>query len=141
MYALVEYNDYRKEQSFELITTTNDVEYAKKIALQHIQKIISTYSDHSMYKITTTIENRYLRPINKTIIAYKVIEVKKHKKGFKLESEYSNVYAVIEFNQIEIPQEHIDEIDATLICDNYYDYDDEDDDDDDEDNDDNNEHT
>jgi hypothetical protein len=30
MYALVEYNDYRKEQSFELITTTNDVEYAKK---------------------------------------------------------------------------------------------------------------
>jgi hypothetical protein len=30
MYAVVEYDDYRKEQSFEVIMTTDDVNYAKK---------------------------------------------------------------------------------------------------------------
>ena len=29
-------------------------------------------------------ENQYLRPINKIIIAYKIIEVDKNKKGFKM---------------------------------------------------------
>ena len=33
MYAVVRYNDYRKEQDFEIIGTTTDVEYAKKIAI------------------------------------------------------------------------------------------------------------
>ena len=38
MFALVEYNDYRKEQSFEVIMTTDDVEYAKKIAFLTYEK-------------------------------------------------------------------------------------------------------
>lgn len=32
MFAVVKYNDYRKEQSFEIIACTEDVEYAKKMA-------------------------------------------------------------------------------------------------------------
>ena len=33
-------------------------------------------------------ENQYLRPINKTIIAYKIIEVDKNKKGFKFKKAF-----------------------------------------------------
>ena len=65
-------------------------------------------------------ENEYLQPINKTIVAYKIINVEKYKKGFKIVSSWANVYAVIELNK-EI--ENIEEIDTSLICDNYYDYD------------------
>jgi hypothetical protein len=128
MYAVVEYNDYRKEQSFKVITATNDAEYAKKIAFQYAKKNIPTCNNNSIYKITTKMENQYLTPINKTIIAYKIIEVDKNKKGFKIKSTFSSVYAVIELNKIEIQDEAIAEIDTSLICDNYYDYYDEDDD-------------
>lgn len=131
MFAIVEYNDYRKEQSFEVIMTTDNVEYAKKIAFQHMKKIMYTYPDFSMYKITTNIENHHLRPVNKTIVAYRIINVEKYKKGFRMKASYSNVCAVIELKKIETHQEYIDEIDSTLICNNYYDYDDTDDDEDD----------
>jgi hypothetical protein len=123
MYAIVEYNDYRKEQSFEVITTTDDVEYAKKVAFNKAMNVIkklSVCSDDSIYRITTEVENKYLQPINKTIVAYKIIDVEKYKKGFKIVSSWANVYAVIELKK-EI--ENIEEIDTSLICDNYYDYD------------------
>lgn len=125
MYAIVEYNDYRKEQSFEVITTTDDVDYAKKVAFQYAMndmKKVSRYTN-DIYRITTKVENEYLRPINKTIISYKVIEVEKYKKGFKIQSSFSTKYAVIEIKK-EI--ENIQGIDTSLICDNYYDYDDND---------------
>ena len=124
MYAVVEYNDYRKEQSFEVITTTDDVDYAKKVAFQYAMndiKKVSIYTNDYLYRITTKEENEYLRPINKTIISYKVIEVEKYKKGFKIQSSFSNKYDVIEIKK-EI--ENIEEIDTSLICDDYYDYDD-----------------
>jgi hypothetical protein len=130
MYAVVEYNDFRKEQSFEVITTTDDVDYAKKVAFQYAMndiKKISSYTNDSLYRITTNVENEYLRPINKTIISYKVIEVEKYKKGCKIQSSFSNKYAVIEIKK-EI--ENIQEIDTSLICDDYYDYDYEEDDND-----------
>ena len=38
MYAVIEYNDYRKEQNFEIIITTNDVDYAKKVAFHNAKK-------------------------------------------------------------------------------------------------------
>ena len=123
MYAIVGYDDYRKEQSFEVIRTTDDVEYAKKVAFNkaiNVIKKISVCKDDSIYKITTQVENEYLQPINKTIVAYKIINVEKYKKGFKIVSSWANVYAVIELNK-EI--ENIEEIDTSLICDNYYDYD------------------
>ena len=127
MYAVVEYNDYRKEQSFEVITTTDDVDYAKKVAFQYAMndmKKVSRYTN-DIYRITTKVENEYLRPINKTIISYKVIEVEKYKKGFKIQSSFSTKYAVIEIKK-EI--ENIQGIDTSLICDNYYDYDNDDND-------------
>ena len=65
MYAVVKYNDYHEEQNFEVIMTTNDMEYAKKLAFQYTKNIISEYNDNSMYKIITKIENQYLWPINK----------------------------------------------------------------------------
>ena len=130
MYAVVEYNDYRKEQSFEVITTTDDVDYAKKVAFQYAMndiKKISSYTNDSLYRITTNVENEHLRPINETIISYKVIEVEKYKKGFKIKSSFSTKYAVIDIKK-EI--ENIQEIDTSLICDDYYDYDYEEEDDD-----------
>jgi hypothetical protein len=124
MYAVVEYDDYRKEQSFEIITTTNDVDYAKKVAFQFAMnqiKNVSRYANDYIYRITTRVENEYLRPINKTIISYKVIEVEKYKERFKIKSSFSTTYAVIELINEDI--ENIQEIDTSLICDEYYDYD------------------
>ena len=77
MYAVVEYNDDRKEQCFEVITTTDDVEYAKKVAFNKAMNVIKKLSvcrDDSIYRITTEVENKYLQPINKTIVAYKIID-------------------------------------------------------------------
>lgn len=123
MYAVVEYDDYRKEQSFEVIMTTDDVDYAKKVAFQHAMNQmtnVSRYANDYIYRITTRVENEYLLPINKTIVSYKVIEVEKYKERFKIKSSFSKTYAVIE---LEKEIENIEEIDTSLICDNYYGYD------------------
>jgi hypothetical protein len=80
MYAVVEYDDYRKEQSFEVMMPTDDVDYAKKVAFQFAMnqiKNVSRYANDYIYRITTRVENEYLTPINKTIVSYKVIEVEK----------------------------------------------------------------
>jgi hypothetical protein len=122
MYAVVEYDDYRKEQSFEVMMPTDDVDYAKKVAFQFAMNQItnvSRYANDYIYRITTRVENEYLTPINKTIISYKVIEVEKYKERFKIKSSFSTTYAVIE---LEKEVENIQEIDTSLICDNYYDY-------------------
>ena len=116
MYAVVEYNDYRKEQSFEVIATTEDVEYAKKIAFQNAKKNLPKDRINSIYKITTKIDNEYLEPINKIVVAYKIIEVEKYKKEFIIRTPYSCVYTVLELKKRE---EEIEEIDMSLICDNY----------------------
>lgn len=116
MYAVVEYNDYRKEQHFEVITTTDDVEYAKRLSFNNAKKSIP--KDGGLYMLTTDFENEYLTPKNKTITAYKVINVKKHEDVFRINYSLSTVHAVIE---IEAKQkiETIDEIDMSLVCDDY----------------------
>lgn len=38
MYTVINFTDYRKEQSLEVIVTTDDVEYAKKVAYQEAKK-------------------------------------------------------------------------------------------------------
>ena len=124
MYAVVEYNDYRKEQSFEVIATTEDVEYAKKVAFQNAKKNLPKDRFDSIYKITTKIENEYLEPINKIVVAYKIVEVEKYKKGFIIRTPYSSVYAVLKLKKQDI---EIEEIDMSLICDNYVEEDDVDD--------------
>jgi len=114
MYAIVEYNDYRKEQNFEVITTTDDVEYAKKVAFHYAKKKMSgneTNKD-SICKISTQIENEYLQPNNQIIISYRLIDVKKNDNGngnsFRILCTYSKVFAVIKLKQIEKVEEEID---------------------------------
>lgn len=126
MYAVVRYNDYRKEQHFEIIGTTNDVEYGKIIAFnkikENIQNMTECKNDDELYKIETNIETEYFQPINKEIISYRIIKVKKCKNKFKKIYHYTTKYAVVEFAVGN--SENLEEIDTSLICDDYVDYDD-----------------
>lgn len=121
MYAVVTYNDYRKEQHFEIIGTTTDVEYAKIIAFnktkEHIQNMSECKNDDELYKIETDIETEYFQPINKEIISYRIIKVKKCKNKFKKIYHYTTKYAVLEFAVGNF--ENLEEIDTSLICDDY----------------------
>jgi hypothetical protein len=118
MYAVVRYNDYRKEEHFEIIATTTDVEYAKKIAFNKIKENMpESKQDDELYKIATYIETEYFQPINKEIISYRIIKVKKYKNKLKKLYHYTTKYAVVEF-AVE-NTENLNEIDSSLICDNY----------------------
>ena len=121
MYAVVEYNDYRKEQTFEVIITTDDVNHAKKVAFSIAKNKLPKDDNESIYKLTSEIEDEYLLPINKKIISYKIISLEKYKKGLKINCTYSTVYAVIELKKQDI--ENIEEIDTSFICNKYYSYD------------------
>ena len=123
MYAVVRYNDYRKEEDFEIIATTTDVEYAKKIAFNKIKEDMPECKDddgdgdNELYKIETDIETEYFQPINKEIISYRIIKVKKCKNKLKKLYHYTTKYAVVEF-AVE-NTENLQEIDTSLICNNY----------------------
>ena len=136
MYAVVDFTDYRKDNRFEVVTFTEDLEYAKKIAFQSAKKTLSRQrnTEKTFYKITTKIQDyeyEYLHPLNKIIVAYKIIELVEYKKGFKIVSCNTNVHAVVELDKTEIT-ENLNEIDPSLVCDNYYCYDHNDDYNDDE---------
>jgi len=127
MYAVVDFTDYRKDNRFEVLGVTEDVEYAKKVAFQIAKKELSRQrnTEKTFYKITRKIEDyeyEYLHPLNKIIVAYKIIELVKYKEGLKIVSSNTSVHAVIELDKTEIT-ENVDEIEETLICDNYYSYD------------------
>jgi len=127
MYAAVYFTDYRKENRFEVLDTTEDLEYAKKLAFQFAKKELSRMrnTEKSVFKITTKTEEyeyEYLHPLNKIIIAYKIIELVKYKKGLKIVSSNTSVYAVIELDKTDVT-ENLDEIEPSLICDSYYSYD------------------
>ena len=132
MYAVVRYNDYRKEQDFEIIATTTDVEYAKKIAFNKIKETMQNMpeckNDDELYKIETDIETEYFQPINKEIISYRIIKVKeiisyriikvkKCKNKLKKIYHYTTKYAVVEI--VVGNSENLEEIDTSLICDDY----------------------
>ena len=40
MYAVIEYNNYPKEQDFEIKLVTNDLDYAKKLAFNNAKNDI-----------------------------------------------------------------------------------------------------
>jgi hypothetical protein len=127
MYAVVDFTDYRKDNRFEVVEFTDDVEYAKKMAFQLAKQELSRQrnTEKSFYKITTNIEDyeyEYLHPLNKIVVAYKIIELVKYKKGFKIASSNTNVHAVIELDKTDITEDLL-EIDPSLICDDYYSYD------------------
>lgn len=119
MYAVVEYNNYRKEQYFEVKYVTNDLEYAKKMVFNNAKNDIP--KDESTYRLTTNIEEIHLRPLNESIINYTIVEVIEYKIGFKIVMTFSNVYSVIklpEYPKIEV----LDNIDEKIICNNFYSY-------------------
>jgi AAA15 family ATPase/GTPase len=126
MYAAVYFTDYRKENRFEVLESTSSVEYAKKLAFQFAKKELSRMrnTEKSVFKITTKTEEyeyEYLHPLNKIILAYKIIELVKYKKGLKIVSSNTSIYAVFELDKTEIT-ENLDEIEPSLICDKYYSY-------------------
>jgi len=126
MYAIVDFTDYRKDNRFEVVGVTEDVEYAKKVAFQNAKKKLSRQrnTEKTFYKITSKIadyEYEYLHPTNKIIVAYKIIELVKYKEGLKIVSSNTSVHAVVELDKTYMT-ENVDEIEETLICDNYYSY-------------------
>lgn len=134
MYTVVKYNNYRKNQFFDIKLVTDDLEYAKKVAYNNAKKEILRYGDCSSYRLSTDIEEYYLYPENKTIVQYIVVEVEKYKKNkLKISSKYSNVHAVLELPKHE-KDESLEEIDNNLIFDNYHSDNDSEDEDDEEDN-------
>jgi hypothetical protein len=71
MYTVVNFTDYRKEQSLEVIVATDNLEHAKKVAFQKAKKELSKEknTENSFYKITSKIkEYEYLYPINKLLL-------------------------------------------------------------------------
>jgi len=137
MYAVVYFTDYRKDNRFEVVEFTNDVEYAKKMAFHLAKKELSRQrnTENYFYKITTKIEGyEYLYPVNETIVTYKIIELVKYKKGFKISSSNTSIYAVFEMDKTDITED-LNEIEPSLICDDYYSYDHDGDDDEDDDDD------
>lgn len=130
MYLIVEYNNYRKEQDFEIKMVTNDLDYAKKIAFNNAKMSIPD----SSFKISTNIQEHHLQPLNKIIIEYMVVEVER-KNGhsnkppnelpneqFKIISSCSAVFAVLELP--DLIQMDVPDIDETFICNEYLDFDD-----------------
>ncbi len=123
MYAVIKYNDYSKEQFFEVIMTTHDLNYAKKVAFHSAKEDLPKDTNEYNYKITTEIEIKYFQSNNKLITDYRIVELKEYEDGYKLMSLYSRVYAVIELDKYN---KDIDEIDNNLICNDYnayYEYD------------------
>lgn len=123
MYAVVDFADCRNETTFEIIMATPDVEHAKRVAFQIAKKELSKEKDTetSFHKITTKMEDyEYLYPVNKIIVAYKIIELVKYKTGLKIASCNANIYAVVELKKIDITQS-TSEIEPSFICDSYHD--------------------
>jgi len=118
MYAVIEYNKYRKEQQFEVITTTDDLEYARRLSFQNAKKNLPVGKTEGIYKITSVVEDTNLAILNKTIISYQIVCLEKHEDRFKLCYSFSIVYAVIELENINM--EYPGEIDNSLICDDYF---------------------
>lgn len=89
MFAVVKYNDYRKEQTFEIIACCQEVEDAKKMAFNVCR---SSFTNNTIQKIITHEKNHYLHPINKAIVSYRVVDIANN----NIAGIYSTVYAVIE---------------------------------------------
>ena len=128
MFAVVNYNDYRKEVDFKIHMVTNDIEEAKKIAFQHSVKLLQEVrkddkdadkDNQCEYKITTNNESKnYVQCLNKIVMTYTVICVLQRKnKAPKLEYAETSIYAVVELPR-EINEDGF--IDSSLLCNDYY---------------------
>jgi len=118
MYAVIEYNNYRKEQQFEVITITDDIEYARRLSFQNAKKNLPVDKTEEIYKITSVVEDTNLAILNKTIISYQIVCLEKREDQFKLCYSFSIVYAVIELENTNF--EYPEPIDDTLINNDYF---------------------
>ena len=132
MFAVVNYNDYRKEVDFKIHMVTNDIEEAKKIAFQHSVKLLQEVrkdnkdadkDNQCEYKITTNNESKnYVQCLNKIVMTYTVICVLQRKnKAPKLEYAETSIYAVVELpREINETDDENGVIDSSLLCNDYY---------------------
>lgn len=109
MFAVVKYNDYRKEQTFEIIACCQEVEDANKMAFNLCR---SSFTNNTIQKIITHEKNHFLHPINKAIVSYRVVEYIPANNN--IAGIYSTVYAVLEianpgFNTL------LPEVDSSLL--------------------------
>ena len=120
MYAVVEYSDSRKENYFKVITTTDWLDFAKKIAFKHAKDYLihennfKTPDDEVFYKITSEIQHQHVYPNNNIIVEYRVVGIENNYYN-ELEVTFATgpTYAVIEFD--EYSKKNIEEIDENLI--------------------------
>lgn len=119
MYAVVKFNDSYEKEYFEVIITSDNLEYAKKVAFSSCKEDLPKDTDDYIYRITTEIETEYLHPINKIITDYRIVQLKEYENGYKLLSLSSKVYAVIELKTYNSNIYNIDDIDNNLICNDY----------------------
>lgn len=119
MYGVVKYNNYRKEVTFKVIYVTDNLDEAKNIAF-HQAKLEIPSDDDNIYKITS-IEDTcpYVQSLNKSIIQYRVICVLEYKQKYKFEFSETTIYSVIEMPKKPI----VEDIDLSLLCDDYHSYD------------------
>lgn len=129
MYAIVSYVNYRKEQSFEILNMSSNEEYAKQLAYYYAMKLAEKnqeyYIKHNSKQIIKILKDDYdseihLKPINKMIVKYSLIDVIKLTKEEYLECDvdvdeitddyidknplyeihgyYSDIYCVLKIN-------------------------------------------
>ena len=127
MYAVVYYNDYRKEVDFKIHMVTNDLKEAMNAGfhyatekLKQIQGVCK--NDNCEFKITTNNEsNNYVECLNRTVLTYTVVCLSKNKDTIhKLEYADTSIHAVV-----ELPREinnvgNTDLVDFSLLCNDYY---------------------
>jgi hypothetical protein len=116
MYAVIEYNDCRKEQYFEIKRVTDDLDYAKKLAFNNAKEYIK--NDYLNYRITTDVEEYDLISINESIVKYRVVEVREYKTKFKIIGTLSTIYSVIKLQNNE-KKDFLEDIDEKIII-NYH---------------------
>lgn len=145
IYAVIEFNDDRKKQNFEMVHVTKDLNHAKLFALNRAKQDIPipVVGGLSVYKITEKrdYDNEYIQLINPIITRYRIIKVKeitvasyttgedvipKYKIGHQFISYTSNhVYAVVKIYNDDsfVSDDNV----SDLICNDYFDDDDDDD--------------
>ena len=64
-YAVIKHTNYDRSNNFEVITTTSDLGYAKKLAFHNAKKNLPSKEKGAHCKITTQVENKYLINLNK----------------------------------------------------------------------------
>ena len=121
MYAVVEYSDSRKENYFRVITTTDWLDYAKKLAFKHAKDYLihennfKTTDYQVNFKITSEIQHQYVYPNNNIIVEYRVVGIENNYHD-ELELTFATgpTYAVIELEDHN-KKNYLEEIDENLI--------------------------